>query len=59
VPALHGNRLLLRNGLPAAAWIAGEAHYFEQMSPEQAWQARNLMLRASGGAAEPSRSAAG
>jgi ATP-dependent Lhr-like helicase len=47
VPALHGNRLLLHNGVPAAAWIAGEAHYFEAMSPEQAWQARNLMLRSS------------
>ncbi len=45
VPALYANRVLLRNGLPAAAWIAGEAHYFEPMSPEQAWQARNLMLR--------------
>jgi ATP-dependent Lhr-like helicase len=45
VPALHGNRLLLRDGLPVAAWIAGEAHYFEPMSPEQAWEARNLMLR--------------
>jgi ATP-dependent Lhr-like helicase len=48
VPALYGNRVLLRNGVPAAAWIAGEAHYFEPMSPEQAWQARNLMLRAAG-----------
>jgi ATP-dependent helicase Lhr and Lhr-like helicase len=47
VPALHGNRLLLRNGVPAAAWIAGEAHYFEPMSPEEAWHARNLMLRTS------------
>jgi ATP-dependent Lhr-like helicase len=56
VPALYGNRLLLRNGVPAAAWIAGEAHYFEPMSPEQAWQARNLMLRASGapGTSQPS-----
>jgi ATP-dependent Lhr-like helicase len=55
VPGLHGNRLLLRNGVPAAAWIAGEAHYFEPMSPEQAWQARNLMLRASGVAAAQSQ----
>jgi ATP-dependent Lhr-like helicase len=45
VPALHGNRLLLRDGVPVAALIAGEAHYFEQMSPESAWEARNLLLR--------------
>jgi ATP-dependent Lhr-like helicase len=53
VPALYGNRLLLRNGLPAAAWIAGEAHYFEAMTPEQAWHVRNQMLRTPGAAAAP------
>jgi len=45
VPALHSNRLLLRDGVPLAALIAGEAHYFEQMTPEAAWETRNLLLR--------------
>jgi ATP-dependent Lhr-like helicase len=47
VPALYSNRLLLRDGVPVAALIGGEAHYFEQMTPETAWDARNLLLRGS------------
>jgi ATP-dependent Lhr-like helicase len=47
VSALHSNRLLLRDGVPVAALIGGEAHYFEQMTPETAWDARNLLLRGS------------
>jgi hypothetical protein len=39
--------LLLRDGVPVAALIGGEAHYFEQMTPETAWDARNLLLRGS------------
>jgi ATP-dependent Lhr-like helicase len=47
VPALYGNRLLLRDGVPVAALIGGEAHYFERTTPEAAWEARNLLLRGS------------
>jgi hypothetical protein len=47
VSALYSNRLLLRDGVPVAALIGGEAHYFEQMTPEMAWDARNLLLRGS------------
>jgi ATP-dependent Lhr-like helicase len=45
VPAVYSNRLLLRDGVPVAALVAGEATYFEQMTPEAAWDARNLLLR--------------
>jgi ATP-dependent Lhr-like helicase len=47
VPGLYSNRVLLRDGVPVAALIGGEAHYFEQMTPEAAWDARNLLLRGS------------
>ena len=47
VAALYGNRLLLRDGVPIAALIAGEVSCFERMTPEAAWDARNLLLRGS------------
>jgi ATP-dependent Lhr-like helicase len=48
VPALYSNRLLLRDGAPIAALVSGEAQYFVQLMPEQAWQAKTLLLRAPG-----------
>jgi ATP-dependent Lhr-like helicase len=48
VPAVYSNRLLLRDGVAVAALIGGEAHYFVQLTPEQAWQAKNILLRAPG-----------
>jgi ATP-dependent Lhr-like helicase len=46
VPALYSNRLLMRDGVPVAALVAGEVQYFEQMDAERAWEARKLLLRA-------------
>jgi ATP-dependent Lhr-like helicase len=45
VPAIYSNRLLLRDGLPIAALVGGEAQYFLQLTPEQAWQTKNVLLR--------------
>jgi hypothetical protein len=52
---VYSNRLLLREGVPIAALIGGEAQYFTQLTPEQAWQAKTVLLRAPGsGAVAPS-----
>jgi ATP-dependent helicase Lhr and Lhr-like helicase len=45
VPALYSNRVLFRDGVAIAALIAGDAHYFVKLSPEEAWEARNVLLR--------------
>jgi ATP-dependent helicase Lhr and Lhr-like helicase len=45
VPALYGNRVLYRDGVAVAVLIAGEVRYFEQVTPETAWEMKNLLLR--------------
>jgi ATP-dependent Lhr-like helicase len=45
VPALHGNRVLYRDGVAVAALVAGEVRHFEQVAPEKAWEMNNLLLR--------------
>jgi len=45
LPALTGNRLLYRDGLPIAAFAAGEVSYLESLDPKEQWQARNVLLR--------------
>jgi ATP-dependent helicase Lhr and Lhr-like helicase len=45
VPALYGNRVLYRDGVAAAVLVAGEVRYFEQVTPEKAWEMKNLLLR--------------
>src|SRR5262249_19719565 len=45
VPALYSNRVLFRDGVAVAALVAGEASYFVNLSPEEAWEARNVLLR--------------
>ena len=45
VPALYGNRVLYRDGVAVAVLVAGEVRYFEQVTPEQAWEFKNLLLR--------------
>ncbi|HZP89260.1 MAG TPA: ATP-dependent DNA helicase, partial [Burkholderiales bacterium] len=45
VPALASNRLLLRDGVPLAAWVGGQMQYFESLNAEQAWHARKLLQR--------------
>jgi ATP-dependent Lhr-like helicase len=45
VPALYSNRVLFRDGVAVAALAAGEAQYFVKLSQEEAWEARNVLLR--------------
>ena len=45
VPALAGNRVLYRDGVPLAVQVAGESHFLAELSPELEWQARNALVR--------------
>jgi ATP-dependent Lhr-like helicase len=45
VPALTGNRVLYRDGVPIAALAGGDVRYLEALEPEAAWTARNALLR--------------
>ncbi len=51
VPALYGNRVLYRDGVAVAVLVAGEVRYFEQVTPEMAWEMKNLLLRTAAPAA--------
>jgi ATP-dependent Lhr-like helicase len=46
LPALTGNRLLYRDGLPVATLTAGEIRLLEEMDPPTEWEARKALLRA-------------
>jgi ATP-dependent Lhr-like helicase len=45
VPALTGNRVLLRDGVPVATHTAGQADFLVQMEPGKEWEARQALLR--------------
>jgi ATP-dependent Lhr-like helicase len=45
IPALTGNRILYRDGIPAAAIMAGQTTFFVELDPATEWQAENIMLR--------------
>jgi ATP-dependent Lhr-like helicase len=45
VPALAGNRVLYRDGVPIAVQIGGEAQFLETLAPGEEWAARNALLR--------------
>lgn len=45
VPALAGNRLVYRDGIPAAAIIAGKPHYWLELDAEAMAQLRDRLLR--------------
>ncbi len=45
LPALTGNRLLYRDGLPMATFAAGEVSFRETLDPKGEWEARNALLR--------------
>ena len=45
LPALTGNRVLYRDGVPTALFAGGEVRFLEQLAPETEWQARNALLR--------------
>jgi ATP-dependent Lhr-like helicase len=45
ISALHTNRLLFKNGLPAAKQLNGEIHYFGFISPHAQWEINHLLTR--------------
>jgi ATP-dependent helicase Lhr and Lhr-like helicase len=45
LPALVGNRVLYRDGLPLATLAGGEVRFLETLDPAAQWEARNALLR--------------
>jgi ATP-dependent Lhr-like helicase len=45
LPALTGNRLLYRDGLPIAVLAAGEVKFVHELDAKAAWEAHNVLLR--------------
>ncbi len=45
VPALTGNRVLYRDGIPLAFHAADQVHFLVALDAEREWQARNALLR--------------
>lgn len=45
VAALAGNRILLRDGIPVATFVAGEVQFLAPMAPAEQWRMRNALLR--------------
>ncbi|MGH6608881.1 MAG: Lhr family helicase [Burkholderiaceae bacterium] len=45
LPALTGNRVLYRDGIPIALLAGGEVRYLEKLAPEVEWAAHNALLR--------------
>jgi ATP-dependent helicase Lhr and Lhr-like helicase len=52
LPALTGNRVLYRDGVPIALLAAGAVQFLETMVPQDEWQAHKALLR--GAATAPS-----
>ncbi|MBH3430518.1 DEAD/DEAH box helicase [Pseudomonas alkylphenolica] len=47
VPALSGNRVLFRDGLPVASLVAGTLHYLVEIEPNQQGPLRDRLIRES------------
>jgi ATP-dependent Lhr-like helicase len=45
LPALTGNRVLYRDGVPLAVHAGGEVRFLESIEPEAEWAARDALLR--------------
>jgi ATP-dependent Lhr-like helicase len=45
VAALAGNRVLLRDGVPVAAYMGGEVQFLVAVPPPEQWRLRNALLR--------------
>ena len=48
VPALSGNRLLYRDGLPVATLIAGKVHYLLEVEQSLQGELRDRLIREAG-----------
>jgi len=58
LPALTGNRLLYRDGLPLALFMAGGVHWLEALEATSEWEARDALVRSCDPAAHLLRGAA-
>jgi ATP-dependent Lhr-like helicase len=45
LPALAGNRVLYRDGLPLVLLAGGEVRFLEKLAPAEEWNVQNLLLR--------------
>jgi ATP-dependent Lhr-like helicase len=45
LPALTGNRLLYRDGVPVALLAGGEVEFLTEFAPAEQWEVRNRLLR--------------
>jgi ATP-dependent Lhr-like helicase len=45
LPALTGNRVLYRDGVPIAMFAGGEVRFIETLEAQEQWSARNALLR--------------
>jgi ATP-dependent helicase Lhr and Lhr-like helicase len=45
LPALSGNRVLYRDGIPLALYAGGEVSFLTELPAQEQWEARNLLLR--------------
>jgi len=45
LPALTGNRLLYRDGIPIAVLVGGAAQLLAELDPAEEWEARKALLR--------------
>jgi ATP-dependent Lhr-like helicase len=45
LPALTGNRLLYRDGVPVAVYCGGEVKFLQELDAKEAWEAHNVLLR--------------
>jgi ATP-dependent Lhr-like helicase len=53
LPALTGNRLLYRDGIPVAVFAAGEARFLQSFDAAEEWTARKALLRSGPAVAKP------
>jgi ATP-dependent Lhr-like helicase len=45
LPALTGNRVLYRDGIPIALFAAGEVRFLEKLEAKEEWEAQSAILR--------------
>jgi ATP-dependent Lhr-like helicase len=45
VPALSGNRILFRDGVPLALQVGGETRMLEEIETDREWQAKKALAR--------------
>ena len=49
VPALTGNRILFRDGIPVAALVAGETQWMQELAPREMREAESVLVKRQAG----------